>query len=86
MPKACNDIAPLQRKVENSSGVVRTENELDLHAARVRCQLELAGLGQREAEKTEKLPSFQLDQWLTLVRTAGALLRSKLTSASTFGP
>ena len=85
-PKACNDIPVLARKVENSSGIVRKENELDLHASRVRCQLELAGLGQREIEKTENLPAFRLDQWFFLLKTLGAGLRSRIFSASTFGP
>ena len=66
-PQACRDVPPLLRKVENSSGVTRTENELDLRAARVRCQLDLAGLGQREVAKTENLPAFRLDQWMMLV-------------------
>lgn len=85
-PQACRDVPPLLRKVENSSGVVRTENELDLRAARVRCQLDLAGLGQREVAKTENLPAFRLDQWMMLVKTLGAGLRSRFLSASTFGP
>ncbi len=85
-PKDCLEVPKLIAKVENSSGVVRAENELDLRAARIRCQLDLAGLGQREVAKTENLPAFRLDQWMLLVKTLGAGLRSRFLTASTFGP
>lgn len=85
-PKDCLEVPKLVAKVENSSGVMRAENELDLRAARIRCQLDLAGLGQREVAKTENLPAFRLDQWMLLLKTVGAGLRSRIFSASTFGP
>jgi hypothetical protein len=85
-PKPCLEIPALRDKVENSSGIVRTENENDLHAARVRCQLELAGMGQQELLKNPRIPTFTFSQWSVLLQQAVATLRSWRPSASTFGP
>lgn len=85
-PRSCNEVPRLRDRVENSSGVMRRENELDLRAAQSRCQRELAGLGQREVERSENLPAFRLDQWMLLVRTLGASLRSRVLGGGTIGP
>jgi hypothetical protein len=86
LPPVCREIGGLERKVVNSSGVMRQENEEALHATRTRCQMELAGLGQRELAKKKPTPTFRLEEWLAFLKQGLWSLRSWSSFASTFGP
>lgn len=86
MPPVCREIGAMELKTANSSGVMRQENEEALLATRTRCQLELAGLGQRELAKKKPTPTFRLEEWLAFVKQGLWSLRSWSSFASTFGP